>query len=99
MSFRTKLLVSFAAASWVMDSFWPNEAALKPKLAELPPFESAALRMATLALALAGWIAVTMRYAARNRVPVSAVVTADQARITSRQAMALIASLALAMSF
>lgn len=33
------LLVSFAAASWVMDAFWPNEAALKPKLAELPPLQ------------------------------------------------------------
>ncbi|MGD9769741.1 MAG: hypothetical protein AB7U62_19070, partial [Pseudolabrys sp.] len=33
------LLVSFAAASWVMDAFWPNETALKPKLAELPPLQ------------------------------------------------------------
>ncbi len=33
------LLMSFAAASWVINTFWPNEAALKPKLAELPPLQ------------------------------------------------------------
>lgn len=34
------VLVSFFAALWLLDTLWPNDAGLKPKLAELPPLKA-----------------------------------------------------------
>lgn len=68
-----------AGAAMIGSAFGPTnpfQAGIAMKLAQLPAGSDAALRFAMFAVALALWIAWTMRYASKTRV---AVVTADDA--------------------
>lgn len=71
----------------------PFQAGIALKLADVPPFENAALRLATFAVAIGGWIAVTMRFAARHRRPIAVDVAAADRRLTGRHAVVLTAVL------
>jgi len=82
-----------AGAAMIGSAFGPTnpfQAGIAMKLAQLPAGSDAALRFAMFAVALALWIAWTMRYASKTRV---AVVTPDDAagaRMSTRDALIML---------
>jgi len=61
----------------------PFQAGIALKLAELPPLAGGGIRLATLVVGFAIWVAWTMRYAVKNPRPVEAVES-DSRSLTSR---------------
>jgi uncharacterized ion transporter superfamily protein YfcC len=77
--------VGAAAVGAAFSPINPFQVGIAQKLAELPPLSGAGFRIAFLALALAIWIAGTVRYARRTRkVPADAAAPAlkDKAPVT-----------------
>lgn len=62
----------------------PFQVGIAQKLAQLPLLSGAPFRIAFLVLALALWIAVTLRYAVRTRVPPEEVEEHAEERVDSR---------------
>ncbi|MEP7345192.1 MAG: YfcC family protein [Gemmatimonadaceae bacterium] len=71
----------------------PFQAGLALRLAQLPPLSGGALRLVMLGVALALWIAWTMRYAARNLVEPD-VQTEVATQVLTRRDVAILALLA-----
>ena len=68
----------------------PFQVQIAQSLAELPFLSGALFRTAFLVLALTLWIGATMRYAARTRVPPTAVPgTGEEAQLTARDQLVL----------
>lgn len=85
-----------AGAAMIGSAFGPTnpfQAGIALKLAQVPLLEGGLLRSAMFVVALAAWIAVTMRFAARTRTPMPPPVGGDGARFDRRQAIILTAML------
>jgi uncharacterized ion transporter superfamily protein YfcC len=92
---RVSVVAMSAGAAMVGSAFGPTnpfQAGIALKLAQLPPLDRGGLRLAMLILGLVLWIGVTMRHAARTRVPVNAPLNAQQQSVppfTGRHAFIL----------
>ncbi len=71
----------------------PFQAGIALKLAELSASSGAALRTAMFVVGFIVWVAVLMRYAARNRVAVERISTVDDAPFAVRDVFMLLAVL------
>jgi len=71
----------------------PFQAGIAMKLAQLPPLSGSLLRLTMFVLAVGGWIAFTMRYAARTRTPPAVPSPDGEARMDRKHAIALAAML------
>src|SRR6185503_18552192 len=86
-----------AGAAMVGSAFGPTnpfQAGIALKLAQLSPVAGGSLRLVMFVAALFLWIACTLRYAARNRLPVAPTATADAGRFPARHALILAIALA-----
>jgi uncharacterized ion transporter superfamily protein YfcC len=85
-----------AGAAMVGSAFGPTnpfQAGIALKLAQLPPFSGGLLRLAMFILAVAAWIAFTMRYVARTHTAPAALAHGSAGRIDRRHAICLAAML------
>ena len=71
----------------------PFQAGIALKLAELPPFSGGFLRLSMFVVALAAWVAVTVRYAARTRTHPARSSHASTVPMSARHGVALLALL------
>lgn len=65
----------------------PFQVQLAQKLAELPLGSGGLFRTVFLVIALAWWIGMTMRYAARTRLPVQLIEDESEVKVTRRDAL------------
>ena len=85
-----------AGAAMIGSAFGPTnpfQAGIALTLAQLPPLERGGLRLAMWAIALAAWIAVTMRHAAATRPEQAEVAGRDAAPLDGRHVAILTAVL------
>jgi uncharacterized ion transporter superfamily protein YfcC len=85
-----------AGAAMIGSAFGPTnpfQAGIALKLAQLPPLAGGLLRLTMFVLGVGGWIAFTMRYAARNRIPAAAPSQDGESRMDRKHAIALAAML------
>jgi uncharacterized ion transporter superfamily protein YfcC len=87
-----------AGAAMIGSAFGPTnpfQAGIALKLAQLPPLGAGRLRLVMFVVALAIWIAWTLRYAARHRVTSGTEVEArDGGRLAAKHAAILVIALA-----
>lgn len=72
----------------------PFQASIALKLAELAPSDGAMLRVAMYVVGFVVWVAFTLRYASRHRVPVEDVSMESSASFGARDSLMLLAVLA-----
>jgi uncharacterized ion transporter superfamily protein YfcC len=85
-----------AGAAMVGSAFGPTnpfQAGIALKLAQLPPVSGGLLRLTMFVLAVGAWIAFTMRYAARTRMPPAEPSQPGALRMERRHAISLAAML------
>ncbi len=86
-----------AGAAMIGSAFGPTnpfQAGIAMKLAQLPAGQSLAMRGGMFVIAVALWIAWTMRHAARTRAAVAALVTAPAERVTAKDVGILVVVIA-----
>ena len=82
-----------AGAAMVGSAFGPSnpfQAGIAMKLAQLPVATAGALRLAMFIVAIALWIAWTMRHAAKMRTTMPSVVRADRTPVSGRDIVVLL---------
>jgi len=93
MGYPPIIVVSMSAGAAMVGSAFspinPFQVQLAQKLAELPLGSGGLFRSVFLVLALTWWIAMTMRHAAKTRLPVESASNENEEYLTTRDGLAL----------